>query len=212
VSYIPGDSRHRPERTEVFTRDLAAAAARIHAFTPYRSNFPPGGFFGKDELRTFVLTFEEKVAASGDELTRAVYDTLLALRDHVEWPAPCLIHDDFWPGNTVWHRGRLAAVIDWGEAKLGDPRTDVAQCQLELSITLDLAAGDAFVAAYDEIAKPLPQLWYFGLFRGLLALFNLDGWLVGYEDAGVSLDPALARLNLRRYLERALKESAAFAS
>src|SRR5690606_13234939 len=27
-----------------------------------------------------------------------------------------LTHDDYWPGNTVWQRQRLTAVIDWDGA------------------------------------------------------------------------------------------------
>lgn len=53
------------------------------------------------------------------------------------WPAGAgsarsILHGDFWPGNTMWRDGRLAAVIDWEDAAVGDPRSDLANLRLEL--------------------------------------------------------------------------------
>ena len=47
------------------------------------------------------------------------------------WPfprpnPPALLHGDYWPGNILWKDGRLAAVIDWEDACLGDPLVDLA--------------------------------------------------------------------------------------
>jgi len=41
-------------------------------------------------------------------------------------PRLCLIHDDYRMGNFVWRDGRIAAVLDWERAFLGDPMADVA--------------------------------------------------------------------------------------
>lgn len=45
---------------------------------------------------------------------------------------PTLLHGDFWPGNTLWKAGNLAAVIDWEDAATGDPLYDVGIARLEL--------------------------------------------------------------------------------
>ena len=43
------------------------------------------------------------------------------------WPGPPLwIHGDLHPGNLLVARGRLSAVIDFGDLAAGDPATDLA--------------------------------------------------------------------------------------
>ena len=79
------------------------------------------------------------------------YETLWQTLD-VSPVEPCLVHDDYWPGNTVWYRGRLAAVIDWTDAGLGDPRVDVSQCRADLVFSNGLATADAFMRRYEAAA------------------------------------------------------------
>jgi Ser/Thr protein kinase RdoA (MazF antagonist) len=118
-----------------------------------------------------------------------------------------LIHRDLWPGNTVWYRGHLVAVIDWAEACQGDLRSDVAQCQIELAFTVDLATADEFVEAYERVSGPLPSLWFFALYRGMFALAHVRRWLIGYEDVGVKLDANDVMTKLHAYVRRALEDA-----
>ena len=39
---------------------------------------------------------------------------------------PCLVHCDLGPSHLICRDGRLAGVIDWGDAKVGDPAIDYA--------------------------------------------------------------------------------------
>ena len=43
--------------------------------------------------------------------------------------SPGLLHGDFWPENLLWRDGSIAAVLDWEDAALGDPLSDVACCR-----------------------------------------------------------------------------------
>jgi thiamine kinase-like enzyme len=104
--------------------------------------------------------------------------------DRIEWLDGTLVHDDYWPGNTVWFRGRLTAVIDWTPAGVGDPRTDVTQCRLDLALINNVEVSDTFLVAYQSFAaRPLSQIWYFDLLRGLHALLSYEFWFSGYQDA-----------------------------
>ena len=67
---------------------------------------------------------------------------------------PSLLHGDFWPGNLLWQRGHLTAILDWEDAALGDPLSDVAACRLELSYRYEQAAVDRFTRAYAR-TRPL---------------------------------------------------------
>lgn len=59
-----------------------------------------------------------------------------------------LLHGDFWPGNTVWRDDQLVAVIDWEDAKIGDPLADFANTRCELSMFFGAAARAAFSDDY----------------------------------------------------------------
>jgi aminoglycoside phosphotransferase (APT) family kinase protein len=54
-------------------------------------------------------------------------DALLWLRDHVPEPAePVLVHGDYRTGNLIYDGDRIAAVLDWEFACVGDPAIDLA--------------------------------------------------------------------------------------
>jgi aminoglycoside phosphotransferase (APT) family kinase protein len=59
-----------------------------------------------------------------------------------------LLHGDFWPGNTLWRKGRLVAVIDWEDAARGNPLADVANARLELLWSHGRTAMEEFTLAY----------------------------------------------------------------
>jgi aminoglycoside phosphotransferase (APT) family kinase protein len=76
------------------------------------------------------------------------------------WPppgrnGPVLLHGDFWPGNTLWRYGKLAAVIDWEDAGYGDPLADLANGRLEIAMLLGTAAMREFTRHYRALMGSL---------------------------------------------------------
>ena len=71
-----------------------------------------------------------------------------------------LLHGDFWPQNILWRDNKIAAVLDWEDAALGDPLSDLAGCRVELLCHYDKAAMHAFTAHYLALAnvEPVNQL------------------------------------------------------
>jgi aminoglycoside phosphotransferase (APT) family kinase protein len=204
LSYIPGRSfiEHRNEGTWV--DGLAQALVRVHSVTPQR----------------FDVTWLRRLKAAREQLNdnrdristpleRETYAMLEKHLDAVTPLEPCLVHDDYWPGNTVWFRGRLAAVIDWGDAGIGDPRTDVSQCRTDLVFSHGVATADAFQRCYEAASpRPLPDMWYFDALLGLRALLNYPKWLEGYHDAGMRhLELADVGARLEAFVRRALDEA-----
>ncbi len=61
---------------------------------------------------------------------------------------PVLLHGDFWPENLLWRDGRLVAILDWEDAALGDPLSDVAGSRLELLWRYGRSAMDRFTRVY----------------------------------------------------------------
>jgi len=66
-----------------------------------------------------------------------------------------LVHGDFWPGNVMFDRGRLVAVLDWEDAQLGDPLADLACARVELTCAYGHHASELFSAAYLEAVRRL---------------------------------------------------------
>ncbi len=61
---------------------------------------------------------------------------------------PKLLHGDFWPENLLWREGALCGVLDWEDAALGDPLSDVAACRLELRYRFGRSGMRIFTDAY----------------------------------------------------------------
>ena len=208
LTYLPGGPFYMPHDVTPWAEQLARALLGIHAVTPERFDLSWLNVNLRDGMREEIAKRSEQ-ARRGEPLAREVHAVLEAEIDRISWPEPAFVHDDFWPGNTVWRFGRLTGVIDWTYAEVGDPRTDVSQCCLDLALILDLDAADAFREAYQaNAAKRLPDLWYFDLFRGLRALLSYEHWLPGYHDAGLNhITSRLARNRIEAFLCRALEES-----
>ncbi|MGE0624858.1 MAG: phosphotransferase family protein [Pseudomonadales bacterium] len=80
-----------------------------------------------------------------------------ALTDHLHtltgttYTGPArLLHGDFWPGNLLWKDDAINAVLDWEDAALGDPLSDVACCQVELRYKFGRSAMQRFLTSYEQ--------------------------------------------------------------
>ena len=73
-----------------------------------------------------------------------------------------VLHGDFWPSNLIWSEGRIAAILDWEDAAVGDPLSDVACAALELRYIHGTEGKELFESAYAKHRKIDPQrlaLW-----------------------------------------------------
>jgi aminoglycoside phosphotransferase (APT) family kinase protein len=195
-----------PRDPGVWLGDLADALARLEAVRPEQFDLsflrPPGA---AELPRLVERPLAESIAR--DPLALAISATLRRHAPAIGPSGPCLVHRDFWPGNTVWRRGRLAAIVDWSTAALGDPRIDLAQCRLDLAMMHGPELAEAFLAAYlARRGGPVADVWFFDLLLGLYdALGSFRTWLRGYHDLGLRhIDEALMERRLRAFLESAL--------
>lgn len=101
----------------------------------------PHNFFRGGPVSTYAGEAERAVAALGDEIpagaVRRVLDDALATRWECD---PVWVHGDVAAANLLVRDGRLAAVIDFGSAAVGDPACDVVIAWTFLSGT----SRDAF--------------------------------------------------------------------
>ena len=80
--------------------------------------------------------------------TSALREYLSRCTDSSYQSEPVLLHGDYWPGNLLWRDGGLVAILDWEDAALGDPLSDVASCRLELVWKYGPAAMRHFTRSY----------------------------------------------------------------
>jgi len=205
LTYLPGRPLYASRDLTSWADQLAQALLSIHALTNDDVDLSWLSLYDREGMRNEIGRREEQARERGT-LGREVHAVLKAEIDRIRWLEPTFVHDDFWPGNTVWRYGRLVGVIDWTSAELGDPRADVSQCRADIALSLGLDAADAFLEAYQARAsQPLPDVWYFDLFRGLRALIYYEQWLEGYDDVGLThLTSSLARDRVEAFLHTAL--------
>jgi aminoglycoside phosphotransferase (APT) family kinase protein len=87
------------------------------------------------------------------------------------------LHGDYWPGNILWKDGRLAAVIDWEDARVGDPLDDLANCRLEFLWTLGVDAMNEFTERYkSQTSIDCTNLPYWDLVAALRPCGKLSTW------------------------------------
>jgi aminoglycoside phosphotransferase (APT) family kinase protein len=210
VSRLPGRPVLYPRSWHLFITRLAASLAAVHRLTPEVADLSHlAGASGSSRI-------EERMSGPlhhrlrENRLAERAWSVLRERRDSIPPVAPALMHDDFWPGNTVWYRGRLSGIVDWGSACIGDPRTDVAQCRVDLTLMYGGDRAEEFARAYEKLTAPeaLRDLWFWDAYLSLHAIASLEYYVEGYFDVGLR-DQTLSQrqARLEAFLEDALRRA-----
>jgi len=123
--WISGET---PAPTAQIARDLALFLRKLQSIERMDGplagahNFHRGGdlrIYGDEVSRAIAILGEKVDGRAALEAWRAALATRWT--DHPVW-----VHGDVSPGNLLARRGRLAAVIDFGNLAIGDPACDLA--------------------------------------------------------------------------------------
>jgi hypothetical protein len=171
--------------------------ARIHSvrFSAFYTDFLSVGAQPVNWHERYRAAFEKEVSAARDRLPAAVNAALQELKipSSVSY-MPCLIHNDFAPGNILVCDGAIAAVIDWDNAVIDAPQLDFVKMKYwtaknadgELVHSSELFA--AFVDGYGPSGQEILSSPVFGLYEilWLLRIFNFER---SKEEQGLSRAP-----------------------
>jgi aminoglycoside phosphotransferase (APT) family kinase protein len=168
VDYVEGEPGPEAGGASELVSELARVLVEIHAVAGDVS-FLPDRELG-----------DAKRAESAEE--RRIRGILESAQPLPRRNQPVLLHGDFWPGNTLWKDGRLAAVIDWEDAGVGDPLADVANARLELLWAFGRDAMEDFTRRYAANARDvdLSELPYWDLWADLRLAGRTGEW--GLDD------------------------------
>lgn len=195
MSRVPGRSGLHEGRRGPWIADLAEAMAAIHA-TPVPLRLPAALRRGHAWMTWSSPTSEQLRRTPLVEGAVTVAEELRA--DLAASPPPAvLVHHDIHPGNATWRRGRLAAIVDWNEARLGPAVSDVAYCAVDLSASHGARAADDLVRAYRAATgDDLPDLDRWMVLWALNAMRWIPWWQAGYAELGLA-DVPMATLRRR---------------
>lgn len=141
-------------------RDLVKTLAAIHSVPASDLAFlgPPRTF--ADCIDVWADTYRR------EHLVRdpVIEDAFAWLREREPDPVPpALVHGDYRIGNTMIHEGRIAAVVDWELAYLGDPRYDLGYVSLDYLAGKFIEPGSALLGAVAD------RDWFFAAYERLRA-------------------------------------------
>jgi aminoglycoside phosphotransferase (APT) family kinase protein len=174
VEYVDGAPEVAPSDLTDLTNQLAAQLARIHTISPSTTALP----VLPDQQAIFTHLLAAGMHSSdAPDIELAIRTTL-----HPLWPLPqhnasVLLHGDLWPGNIIWKDNRLAAIIDWEDARIGDPLGDLANTRLELLWAYGVDAMHAFTNRYAAITSiNAANLPYWDLCAALRPAAKVSEW------------------------------------
>ena len=85
------------------------------------------------------------------------------------------LHGDFWPGNILWAKDQIVAVIDWDYAAIGDPVSDLAVSSLEMRYEYGKEGMNQLCEAYlkhSMIDNSRFSLWLISIASSTLHFIN----------------------------------------
>lgn len=186
MAFVEGDSRI-DDPGQALPR-MAEVLARLHALDP--AGAPP--LRAREDPRPWLL----------EHLPPGPARDRLQARPPAPPPRRVVLHGDYWPGNLLWRAGSLEGVLDWEDAAVGDPVSDLACARLELRYLFGLEGAETFTGAYAQHAdldRTRLPLWE--VYVSAAALHYMSHWGLAPEteahmrrEAEACRDAALALL------------------
>ncbi len=173
ITYIEGETGLPANNLEHYLSQMANMLASIHGQST--SGLP------ELPLRTDPLP-EVFEFFENDQAYRDLQTYLQGLKETGYTETPALLHGDFWPQNILWQQGEITAVLDWEDAAIGDPLSDLAGAMLEIRYLFGNDGSAYFRQAYDTLLTiDNDRLDFWQIYVASAALKYMGNW--GLEPA-----------------------------
>ena len=196
MTQLPGRADVDPRDVDDWLRQLALVMATIHATD---TDGAAGALLRPPEV------WERPTFRAGPLVERSI----AAIDEHLPrggW-LPVVIHGDFHPGQTLWQRGRLSGVVDWGDLLLGSRWYEVAYCRADVVLLYGMKGADRILDHYMAITGLEPvDLPAFDLMCGIHARQFGHLFLDAYREQGRTDSMRQFAARLSPFIRRALAE------
>ena len=180
--FVEGEQIANPEDVRAWAMDIAHMLVRVHDIIP-----------DKDERRHIYVGREMSLYFLGGAwpetmaphpLAAPIFDAMHALRTEIRATRAALLHMDYWPGNILWHRGRICTLLDWDAASYGDPALDVAYFRMNMYLRGIKEAADMFLDSYEAESGPVENLGFWELACAARPLPDPALWIPASREMG----------------------------
>ncbi|HJQ77419.1 MAG TPA: aminoglycoside phosphotransferase family protein [Acidimicrobiia bacterium] len=205
ISYIEGKPLLSPSNPFDWAERLASVLARIHDVR-----------LDEDDQETFAAGAGEDVRRISENpevvlehpLGEDLLRRQLTLAGHDGEGDNVFSHADFWPGNTLWSKSDLVAVVDWESAATGPRAMDVAYCSLDIRYLGMDKVADHFVETYREsTGADLPALDHWEAIALCRPMPDIARWVPAWASMGKDISPETARERYTSVLESFLERT-----
>lgn len=191
IAWIDGTTVVPDDASPPAVEQMAAFLAALHALDPVELGLD--GLPAREDPVEGALSFLPEGAPSAWRAHLSTRGPLAPVR-------PRVLHGDYWPGNVLWHDGRIAAVLDWEDAAVGDPLSDVAAARLELLHACGPEGMERFTRAWlGGSAVDRERLAVWELYVATAMLASIHHWGL----------PAEREARMRRHADEFAREAAA---
>ncbi len=145
---------------------------------------------------TFEYYIDSYPTLEFDPMMLTLLDSFLSLRRNKPRPVPLsIVHGDFNPANFLYEDGKVTALIDWENTRIGDPREDLGWMAL-----MDVLSNS------QVMSHPVDEggfLAYYNKLRGLDITPEELGYftLFGTANIAVPVNAAIARRTRKEHME-----------
>ena len=186
IEYVEGEMDFSPADLASCIRQLATHLARIHSIDGSGVDL---SFLSESNGGCVELTKSRPMNVDPSLEEARIREALASIPPLAQRNASTLLHGDYWPGNTLWQDDKLAAVIDWEDASLGDPLIDLAISRLDIAWIFGIEAMNTFTTHYQSLmVLDYTNLPYWDLCAALrlvcLAGSDLAGWVAYFRPFG----------------------------
>jgi len=207
TSFIDGGPQMTADDIDDWSRQFVVAISKAHniLLTPKIRKIVPSLYTGLD--RMFARSEPAKYIAEhpfGPKLWQIAKD---------RWPyvgksEDHLLHADYWSGNTLWKNEKLVAIVDWEEARIGEPTWDIAII-VQDAACFGMDIEDAVIRHHRQVSGR--TLKDFDFWRMCVALGEMPDpgvWVSGYRAlGGGSITPEEVRANHTASIEMMLSDA-----
>ena len=180
TGFVDGAQVMKPGNVAAWAEKLAEVLLSIHAITP--SAEERADLYDGEEIGLYFLGGHWPAANAGHPLAERIYGAIEQFRPELCSTRPAFLHMDFWPGNVLWNRGRIAAIVDWDGAAVGDRALDVGNFRMEMHLRGIKDAADIFLRRYEADAGAVENLAFWELAAAARPLPDPLAWLLDPPD------------------------------